>query len=91
MSSKKEEKAQAAAERIKAAALSAAKGLSRAQAERAAHPLPALPAWVCMTANGLPLSRNERVCDESQAELAKMVVSKYCVEAVRSAAEVWLR
>ncbi|XP_054787094.1 uncharacterized protein LOC129293256 [Prosopis cineraria] len=36
MSSKKEEKAQAAAERIKAAALSAAKGLSRAQAERAA-------------------------------------------------------
>ena len=36
MSSKKEEKAQAAAERIKAQALSAAKGLSRAQAERAA-------------------------------------------------------
>ncbi|CAB4293164.1 unnamed protein product [Prunus armeniaca] len=36
MSGKKEEKAQAAAERIKAAALSAAKGLSRAQAERAA-------------------------------------------------------
>ncbi|KAK7348082.1 hypothetical protein VNO80_22631 [Phaseolus coccineus] len=36
MSSKKEEKSQAAAERIKAAALSAAKGLSRAQAERAA-------------------------------------------------------
>lgn len=36
MSSKKEEKAQAAAERIKAAALTAAKGLSRAQAERAA-------------------------------------------------------
>ncbi|GKU85341.1 hypothetical protein SLEP1_g21 [Rubroshorea leprosula] len=36
MSSKKEEKGQAAAERIKAAALSAAKGLSRAQAERAA-------------------------------------------------------
>ncbi|KAI4374693.1 hypothetical protein MLD38_012658 [Melastoma candidum] len=36
MSSKKEEKAQDAAERIKAAALSAAKGLSRAQAERAA-------------------------------------------------------
>lgn len=36
MSSKKEEKAQAAAERIKAAAMSAAKGLSRAQAERAA-------------------------------------------------------
>ncbi|XP_021742024.1 zinc finger CCHC domain-containing protein 10-like [Chenopodium quinoa] len=36
MSSKKEEKAQAAADRIKAAALSAAKGLSRAQAERAA-------------------------------------------------------
>ncbi|KAF5737047.1 hypothetical protein HS088_TW14G01203 [Tripterygium wilfordii] len=36
MSSKKEEKAQVAAERIKAAALSAAKGLSRAQAERAA-------------------------------------------------------
>ncbi|XP_021907046.1 zinc finger CCHC domain-containing protein 10 [Carica papaya] len=36
MSSKKEEKAQAAAEKIKAAALSAAKGLSRAQAERAA-------------------------------------------------------
>ncbi|TYG53167.1 hypothetical protein ES288_D09G087800v1 [Gossypium darwinii] len=36
MSSKKEEKTQAAAERIKAAALSAAKGLSRAQAERAA-------------------------------------------------------
>ncbi|URD71858.1 hypothetical protein MUK42_05214 [Musa troglodytarum] len=33
---KKEEKAQAAADRIKAAALSAAKGLSRAQAERAA-------------------------------------------------------
>ncbi|CAL0330196.1 unnamed protein product [Lupinus luteus] len=36
MSSKKEEKSQAAAERIKAAALTAAKGLSRAQAERAA-------------------------------------------------------
>ncbi|XP_004508158.1 uncharacterized protein [Cicer arietinum] len=36
MSSKKEEKAQVAADRIKAAALSAAKGLSRAQAERAA-------------------------------------------------------
>lgn len=36
MSSKKEEKGQAAAERIKAATLSAAKGLSRAQAERAA-------------------------------------------------------
>ncbi|KAK9222086.1 hypothetical protein WN944_010518 [Citrus x changshan-huyou] len=36
MSSKKEDKGQAAAERIKAAALSAAKGLSRAQAERAA-------------------------------------------------------
>ncbi|KAK9287995.1 hypothetical protein L1049_016440 [Liquidambar formosana] len=36
MSSKKEEKAQVAAERIKAAALTAAKGLSRAQAERAA-------------------------------------------------------
>ncbi|XP_057870844.2 uncharacterized protein LOC131077371 [Cryptomeria japonica] len=36
MSSKKEETAQAAADRIKAAALSAAKGLSRAQAERAA-------------------------------------------------------
>ncbi|XP_042502679.1 zinc finger CCHC domain-containing protein 10-like [Macadamia integrifolia] len=36
MSSKKEEKAQAAAEKIKAAALTAAKGLSRAQAERAA-------------------------------------------------------
>ncbi|XP_057956948.1 uncharacterized protein LOC131150326 [Malania oleifera] len=36
MSSKKEEKAQAAADRIKAAALTAAKGLSRAQAERAA-------------------------------------------------------
>ncbi|XVE65530.1 hypothetical protein DITRI_Ditri08aG0007200 [Diplodiscus trichospermus] len=36
MSSKKEEKTQAAADRIKAAALSAAKGLSRAQAERAA-------------------------------------------------------
>ncbi|KAB5538355.1 hypothetical protein DKX38_015888 [Salix brachista] len=36
MSSKKEEKSQAAAERIKAAAMSAAKGLSRAQAERAA-------------------------------------------------------
>ncbi|WVZ11602.1 hypothetical protein V8G54_016132 [Vigna mungo] len=36
MSSKNEEKSQAAAERIKAAALSAAKGLSRAQAERAA-------------------------------------------------------
>ncbi|CAB4262084.1 unnamed protein product [Prunus armeniaca] len=36
MSSKKEEKAEAAAERIKAAALTAAKGLSRAQAERAA-------------------------------------------------------
>eukprot|EP01018_Ginkgo_biloba_P006273 Gb_37033 [translate_table: standard] len=36
MSSKKEETAQAAADRIKAAALTAAKGLSRAQAERAA-------------------------------------------------------
>ena len=36
MSSKKEDKAQVAAERIKAATLSAAKGLSRAQAERAA-------------------------------------------------------
>ncbi|XWS38954.1 hypothetical protein CRYUN_Cryun18bG0007900 [Craigia yunnanensis] len=36
MSSKKEEKTQVAAERIKAAALSAAKGLGRAQAERAA-------------------------------------------------------
>ncbi|XP_042456366.1 zinc finger CCHC domain-containing protein 10-like [Zingiber officinale] len=36
MSSKKEEKGQAAADRVKAAALSAAKGLSRAQAERAA-------------------------------------------------------
>ncbi|KAL2893637.1 Halomucin [Bienertia sinuspersici] len=36
MSSKKEEKADAAADRIKAAAMSAAKGLSRAQAERAA-------------------------------------------------------
>ncbi|KAL5782169.1 hypothetical protein ACOSP7_007198 [Xanthoceras sorbifolium] len=36
MSSKKEDKSQVAAERIKAAALSAAKGLSRAQAERAA-------------------------------------------------------
>lgn len=36
MSSKKEEKAQVAAERIKAATLTAAKGLSRAQAERAA-------------------------------------------------------
>ncbi|KAE8658766.1 outer envelope pore protein 16-2 [Hibiscus syriacus] len=36
MSSKKEEKTQAAADRIKAAALTAAKGLSRAQAERAA-------------------------------------------------------
>ncbi|KAJ7963868.1 Zinc finger CCHC domain-containing protein 10 [Quillaja saponaria] len=36
MSSKKEEKSQAAAERIKAAAMTAAKGLSRAQAERAA-------------------------------------------------------
>ncbi|CAJ1940879.1 unnamed protein product [Sphenostylis stenocarpa] len=36
MTSKKEEKSQAAAERIKAATLSAAKGLSRAQAERAA-------------------------------------------------------
>ncbi|OWM71129.1 zinc finger CCHC domain-containing protein 10 [Punica granatum] len=36
MSSKKEDKAQDAAERIKAAALTAAKGLSRAQAERAA-------------------------------------------------------
>ncbi|KAF3784020.1 Zinc finger CCHC domain-containing protein 10 [Nymphaea thermarum] len=36
MSSKKEEKAQAAADRIKAAAMNAAKGLSRAQAERAA-------------------------------------------------------
>ncbi|RYR30776.1 hypothetical protein Ahy_B01g055542 [Arachis hypogaea] len=36
MSSKKDEKSQAAADRIKAAALSAAKGLSRAQAERAA-------------------------------------------------------
>ncbi|XVF28227.1 hypothetical protein REPUB_Repub15cG0011400 [Reevesia pubescens] len=36
MSSKKEEKTQVAADRIKAAALSAAKGLSRAQAERAA-------------------------------------------------------
>lgn len=36
MSSKNEEKSQAAADRIKAQALSAAKGLSRAQAERAA-------------------------------------------------------
>ncbi|GAV70871.1 zf-CCHC_3 domain-containing protein [Cephalotus follicularis] len=36
MSSDKEEKAQVAADRIKAAALTAAKGLSRAQAERAA-------------------------------------------------------
>ncbi|KAL2338963.1 hypothetical protein Fmac_013409 [Flemingia macrophylla] len=36
MSDKKEEKSQAAADRIKAAALTAAKGLSRAQAERAA-------------------------------------------------------
>ncbi|XP_068663306.1 uncharacterized protein [Aristolochia californica] len=36
MSGKKEEKAQAAAEMIKAAALTAAKGLGRAQAERAA-------------------------------------------------------
>lgn len=36
MSSNKEEKSQAAADRIKAAALTAAKGLSRAQAERAA-------------------------------------------------------
>ncbi|CAN6465015.1 unnamed protein product [Victoria cruziana] len=36
MSSKEEDKAQAAADRIKAAALNAAKGLSRAQAERAA-------------------------------------------------------
>uniref|UniRef100_A0A7N0T2F8 Zinc finger CCHC domain-containing protein 10 n=1 Tax=Kalanchoe fedtschenkoi TaxID=63787 RepID=A0A7N0T2F8_KALFE len=36
MSSKKEEKGEAAADRIKAAALTAAKGLSRAQAERAA-------------------------------------------------------
>ncbi|KAF4374575.1 hypothetical protein G4B88_004827 [Cannabis sativa] len=36
MSSKKEEKAQVAADRIKAAAMTAAKGLSRAQAERAA-------------------------------------------------------
>lgn len=36
MSSKKEEKSDAAADRIKAAAMSAAKGLSRAQAERAA-------------------------------------------------------
>ncbi|KAJ6796101.1 zinc finger CCHC domain-containing protein 10 [Iris pallida] len=36
MSGKNEEKTQAAADRIKAAALSAAKGLSRAQAERAA-------------------------------------------------------
>lgn len=36
MSSKKEEKTQVAADRIKAAALTAAKGLSRAQAERAA-------------------------------------------------------
>ncbi|KAK8661818.1 hypothetical protein V6N13_091410 [Hibiscus sabdariffa] len=36
MSSNKEEKTQAAADKIKAAALSAAKGLSRAQAERAA-------------------------------------------------------
>ncbi|XP_068657472.1 uncharacterized protein [Aristolochia californica] len=36
MSSKKEEKNQAAADRIKAATLTAAKGLSRAQAERAA-------------------------------------------------------
>ncbi|KAE8704536.1 phospholipid-transporting ATPase 2-like [Hibiscus syriacus] len=36
MSSKNEEKTQPAADRIKAAALSAAKGLSRAQAERAA-------------------------------------------------------
>lgn len=36
MSSKKEEKGQAATERLKAAALSAAKGLSRTQAEKAA-------------------------------------------------------
>lgn len=36
MSDKKEEKAEAAADRIKAAALTAAKGLSRSQAERAA-------------------------------------------------------
>ncbi|CAM8898237.1 unnamed protein product [Rhodiola kirilowii] len=36
MSDKKEEKSEAAADRIKAAALTAAKGLSRAQAERAA-------------------------------------------------------
>ncbi|CAM8979519.1 unnamed protein product [Rhodiola kirilowii] len=36
MSDKKEEKAEAAADRIKAATLTAAKGLSRAQAERAA-------------------------------------------------------
>ena len=36
MSSRKEEKTQAAAEKIKAATLTAAKGLSRAQAERAA-------------------------------------------------------
>ncbi|KAI3916244.1 hypothetical protein MKW98_004685 [Papaver atlanticum] len=36
MSSKKDEKAQVAADRIKAATLTAAKGLSRAQAERAA-------------------------------------------------------
>ncbi|GAB2294274.1 hypothetical protein Dimus_028488 [Dionaea muscipula] len=36
MSSKKDEKSQVAAERIKAAAMSAAKGLSRAQAEKAA-------------------------------------------------------
>ena len=34
MSGKKEEKAQVAADRIKAVALTAAKGLSRAQAER---------------------------------------------------------
>uniref|UniRef100_F6H7V2 Uncharacterized protein n=1 Tax=Vitis vinifera TaxID=29760 RepID=F6H7V2_VITVI len=36
MSSKKEEKAQAVAERIKVAGLTTAKGLSRVQAERAA-------------------------------------------------------
>ncbi|ERN04987.1 hypothetical protein AMTR_s00080p00187520 [Amborella trichopoda] len=36
MSSKKEEKAQAAADRIKAATLTTAKALSHAQAERAA-------------------------------------------------------
>ena len=44
-----------------------------------------------MTANGLPLSRNERVYDKSQVELTNMVVSKYCVAAIRSATGVWFR